>query len=154
MKQMQLIKIFLLSLVLVTPVYQTAEASPFDNPHRKFLKKDEEYKRLMGITAGVGKIETEESEQGVSAYANIFMFWFNLSLEYQSFDNRSATNTYTGVGLGRYFQLQYGYGDEGYMVRFRSEFEIIDRYTVFIARERYRDKPIFDNYSLGVGYRF
>ena len=132
----------------------SAYASPFDNSRPSFMKKDKDYKRLMGITAGVGKIETEESEQGVSIYGNLFMFWFNLSAEYQSFDNRTATNTYTGVGLGRYFQLQYGYGDEGYIVRARSEFEIVGKFTVFISRERYRDKPVFDNYSAGIGYNF
>ena len=121
---------------------------------RPFISKDDDYKRLMGLTAGLGKIETENNKQGVSLYANAYMFWFNFSLEYQDFDDRSVTNTYTGLGLGRYLQIQYGYGDEGYLVRARSEFEVIGKVTLFIARERYRDKPEFDNYSVGIGYNF
>lgn len=135
----------------------TALAAPFGSSKqaRPFINKNDDYKRLMGLTAGVGTIKTENNkEDGSLLYANAFMFWFNFSVEYQDFDGRSATNTYTGLGLGRYLQVQYGYGDEGYIVRVRSEFEIVSRFTVFIARERYRDKPEFDNYSVGIGYNF
>lgn len=144
----------LLGLPGILFINEPAEASPFERSHRSFMKKDQDYKRLMGITAGIGSIETEESEQGASAYFNMFMFWFNFSVEYQSFDSYSNTNTYTGVGMGRYFQLQYGYGDEGYLMRIRSEIEVVGRMTVFVARERYRENPQFDNYSAGIGYRF
>lgn len=136
------------------PLYQ-AEASPFRSGVRPFISKDEDYKRLIGLTAGAGKVQTDENtEEGTLVYANAYMFWFNLSFEYQSFNNRTETNTYTGIGLGRYLQWQYGYGDEGYSIRLRSEFEIVGKFTVFIARERYRDKPEFDNYSAGIGYNF
>lgn len=144
----------LLYLTCLLGVQQAVQASPFDGQQRSFMKKDQDYKRLMGITMGIGKIETDESEQGVSAYANLFLLWFNFSAEYQSFDKRTTTNTYTGLGLGRYFQLQYGYGDEGYIVRARSEIEVLGKFTIFVARERYRDKPAYDNYSAGVGYNF
>lgn len=134
----------------------TALASPYgrSTQPRSFMNKNDEYKRLMGLTAGAGKIKTENEKKGVLLYANAYMFWFNFSVEYQSFDERSTTNTYTGLGLGRYLQIQYGYGDDGYLMRARSEFEVVGKLTVFFARERYRDKPEFDNYSLGIGYNF
>ena len=149
--------IILLGLCLSLAFSNVAWASPFGRSAYKhsFMKKDDDYKRLMGLTAGIGKLKTENNEEdGALLYANAFMFWFNLSFEYQDFGTRSSANTYTGVGLGRYIQLQYGYGDEGYVVRLRSEFEVVNRFTVFIGRERYRDKPEFDNYSAGIGYNF
>jgi len=141
---------------MTVAVHSIALASPFDRSMQRhtFSNKNDDYKRLMGLTAGIGKIETENNEQGALLYANAFMFWFNFSVEYQDFDTRSMTNTYTGIGLGRYLQIQYGYGDEGYLMRARSEFELIGKVTIFFARERYRDKPEFDNYSAGIGYNF
>ena len=147
----------LTSLLTVVAFHNIAQASPFGrNPQvRPLINKNDDYKRLMGLTAGAGKIKTENDlEDGVSLYANAFMFWFNFSIEYQHFDTRTVANTYTGLGMGRYLQIQYGYGDEGYVVRARSEFEVVGRFTVFIARERYRDNPVFDNYSMGIGYNF
>lgn len=143
-------------LFIVTAIQNTAWAAPFgrSSQTRPFINKNDDYKRLMGLTAGIGRIETENNDQGTSVYANAYMFWFNFSVEYQDFADRTAANTYTGLGLGRYLQIQYGYGDEGYLVRARSEFEIIGKVTLFIARERYRDKPEFDNYSAGIGYNF
>ena len=134
---------------------QQLQASPFNKTDRSFIKKDREYKRLIGITSGVGKIITDESEQGVSVYANLFMLWFNFSVEHQNYNtSRSVNNTYTGVGLGSYIQLQYGYSQKEYLLRLRSEFDLVGDLTVFVARERYRHKPELDNYSAGIGYHF
>lgn len=143
-------------LILLISISANSFAAPFGRSSqvRPLINKNDDYKRLMGLTAGIGKVETENNKQGVSLYANAYMFWFNFSVEYQDFADRSLTNTYTGLGLGRYLQVQYGYGDDGYLVRARSEFEIVGKVTMFIARERYRDKPQFDNYSLGIGYNF
>lgn len=129
----------------------SAAAGPFD---RLIDRQQDEYKRLIGLTAGVGKAEDETRQQANLIYANAYLLWFNFSVEYQDYSSRSVTNTYTGLGLGKYLQLQYGYGSEGYLLRARSEFELIGDMTVFIARERYRDKPGFDNTSVGIGYRF
>jgi len=148
---------FIICLICLLPMHKPAMAAPFNlqGKPRPLINKNDDYKRLMGLTAGVGAIETEDNkQQGRLVYANAYMFWFNFSIEYQDFDDRSMTNTYTGLGLGRYLQIQYGYGDEGYLMRARSEFEVIGKFTVFIARERYRDKPAFDNYSAGIGYNF
>ncbi len=143
----------LLLCLLLLPVWlHTAQAAPFKPG--PFVNKKEDYQRLLGLTAGVGRINTDEHAQGNSVYLNAYLFWFNLSAEYQDYDDRTITNTYTGIGLGRYLQIQYGYGDEGYLIRARSEFEVVGRFTVFIARERYRDKPLFDNTSVGIGYNF
>lgn len=150
-------KIPLLFFLFFLPaLHNSVQAAPFgaSGEVRRFINKNDDYKRLMGLTAGIGKITTDEHEQGTSLYLNAYLFWFNFSVEYQDFGQRSATNTYTGLGLGRYLQLQYGYGNEGYLMRARSEFEVIGRFTVFIARERYRDKPLFDNTSIGIGYNF
>lgn len=150
-------KITMLSCLLFmgSAMHNTASAARFDRAMQPgtFKNKNDDYKRLMGLTAGVGQIKTE-NEQGSLVYANLYMFWFNFSVEYQNFDERSTTNTYTGLGLGRYLQIQYGYGDDGYIMRARSEFEVVGKFTVFFARERYRDKPEFDNYSAGIGYNF
>ena len=142
----------LFCLLLLPAWFHTARAAPFKPG--PFVNKNNDYQRLMGLTAGVGKIKTDGHEQGASLYVNAYLFWFNLSAEYQGYDNRTITNTYTGLGLGRYLQIQYGYGDEGYLIRARSEFEVVGKLTVFIARERYRNKPVFDNTSVGIGYNF
>lgn len=155
---MNKITINIIAITLCLSVFltqaQQVQASPYNQSQRAFMKKDRDYKRLIGLTTGVGKIVTDESEEGVLAYANLFMLWFNFSVEHHSFDTRSINNTYTGVGLGSYIQLQYGYSDNEYLVRLRSEFELIGKMTVFVARERYRNKPELDNYSTGIGYHF
>jgi len=151
-------RLFLILFVISSNLclmHTATAASPYSSGIRPYINKDDDYKKLMGLTAGIGKVRTDEKdEEGVLAYANAYMFWFNLSYEYQSYDNYSISNTYTGLGLGRYLQWQYGYGDEGYVIRLRSEFEIIGKFTVYIARERYRDHSEFDNYSAGIGYNF
>lgn len=142
-------------LILGSSLFNTLSAEPFGQNRPTFKTKNDDYKRLMGVTAGVGQLQTDDKhEQATLVYANAYMFWFNISAEYQAYDNHSIANTYTGIGLGRYLQWQYGYGDEGYIIRLRSEFEVIGKFTVFVARERYRDKPVFDNYSAGIGYNF
>lgn len=150
-------KLLLLFCICLLPALQnTAQAAPFGRSSevRPFISKNDDYKRLMGLTAGIGKLQTDDHEQGISVYANAYMFWFNFAVEYHDFDKYTITNTYTGLGLGRYLQVQYGYGDEGYLIRARSEFEVIGKLTVFIARERYRNKSQFDNTSIGIGYNF
>ncbi len=131
-------------------------AAPFgrSTQTRSVINENDQYEHLVGVTAGIGRISAENNKQGASVYANLVMLWFNFSVEYQHFDDRSATNTYTGFGLGRYLQVQYGYGNEGYIVRVRSEFEVIKKFTIFMAKERYPEKPVFDNYSFGIGYNF
>ncbi len=137
-------------------VSNMALAAPYDRSTYpgSAISKSKQYEHLMGMTTGVGYVRTENDQQGNSIYANFTMFWFNFSLEYQHFDDRSTINTYTGLGLGRYLQVQYGYGDEGYIVRMRSELEVVNQFTVFIAKERYPENPAFDSYSFGIGYNF
>ncbi|MDH5446677.1 MAG: hypothetical protein OEY52_14080 [Gammaproteobacteria bacterium] len=132
----------------------SVQAGSINKQHRSFINKDQDYKRLMGITTGIGQIKTNNEGSGTALYANFFIFWFNLSAEFHEFNDRSTYNTYTGVGLGRYFQFQYGYGDEGYLIRARSEIEIYKKITFYLSRERYREKPYLDNYSAGFGYNF
>ena len=145
---------FMLCLSVLFNIHQPAHAAPLDRSERSFMKKDRDYKRLTGMTMGIGKVQTEQSEQGSSVNLNLFLLWFNFATEYQHYAARDITNTYTGLGLGPYFQVQYGHGDEGYLVRIRSEFEVIVNMTVFIAAERYREKPEYDNFGAGIGYNF
>ena len=79
------------------------------------------------------------------------------------------------MGFGRIIQVQYGYGSEGDLLRYRSDFNyrsvidfftgkrtpkdrmtLGDRITFTIAVEQYQDsdEEIFDNATWGVGLLF
>lgn len=86
-----------------------------------------------------------------------------------------VNNVYAGIGFSRILQLQYGYGNQGGLVRLRSDFNfrsiasllsdthypkermtLADRITFIFAAESYNgsDEEIFDNFTWGIGLLF
>lgn len=138
-----IIKTSLLVLSIMLSISQTRTA----------LADDFDYSDVFGLSTGMGYSKTDHKSGGL-IYLNIFMFVFNFSVDYKDYTDYTITNAYTGVGLGKYLQLQYGSGNEGEVYRARSEFNIYKNFSFMIAYERYRDKHNLDNYSYGLGLTF
>ncbi|PTQ88207.1 hypothetical protein [Agitococcus lubricus] len=88
-------------------------------------------------------------------------------------------NVYIGSGYKRYAQLQYGFGTEGELYRFRSENDLAylwvlarhlmkldlslptryenypnNRWVVLFSAEKYDNRHYLDNVSVGLGLRY
>ena len=88
--------------------------------------------------------------------------------------DKRVNNVYAGVGFGRIIQFQGGYGNQGEVLRLRSDFNfrsitdfltqrstpqqrmtLADRITFTLAVERYSGKDdVFDNATWGLGLLF
>lgn len=122
--------------------------------HTRIALADElDYSDVFGLSTGIGYTETDHNTGGL-VYINFFLFVFNFSAEYKDYSDYTITNGYSGVGLGKYLQLQYGNGNEGDVYRARSEFNIYKNLSIMVAYERYRDNHALDNYSYGLGLTF
>ncbi|MDH5179650.1 MAG: hypothetical protein OEZ39_18895 [Gammaproteobacteria bacterium] len=114
---------------------------------------DFNYGDVFGVSVGVGISQTE-TRDGKLAWANMYMFLFNLTAEYQDYQDYDITNIYTGFGLGKFLQLQYGDGSKGEAYRARMEFNIYKNLSIMLARERYPNDHSHDNTSIGLGLTF
>ncbi|WP_111658052.1 hypothetical protein [Isoalcanivorax indicus] len=88
--------------------------------------------------------------------------------------DKRVNNVYAGVGFGRIIQFQGGYGNQGELLRLRSDFNfrsivdflsqqstpaqrmtLADRITFTVSVERYSGKDdVFNNATWGVGLLF
>ncbi len=91
----------------------------------------------------------------------------------------AIVNVYLGTGYKRYAQIQYGYGTEGQLYRFRSENDLAylwvlgrhllnldltlptryenypnNRWVTIFSIEKYDNRRYLDNVSLGLGLRY
>lgn len=114
---------------------------------------DFDYGDVFGLSTGIGYTETDTNTGGL-AWVNFYMFVFNFSAEYKDYTDYNISNVYTGLGLGKYLQLQYGDGNEGKVYRARTEFNLYQNLSLMIARERYPDNHGLDNTSIGLGLTF
>ncbi|MCH8542596.1 MAG: hypothetical protein LAT61_03390 [Alcanivorax sp.] len=145
---------------------------------------------IRGTVLSVGRVDPNASvETGFFVDANYSSVALNAGVGSKSFgDARSATpdadaervadkrvnNVYAGVGFGRIIQFQGGYGNQGELLRLRSDFNfrsivdfltqestprqrllLADRITFTISVERYSGKDdAFNNATWGVGLLF
>jgi hypothetical protein len=88
--------------------------------------------------------------------------------------DKRVNNVYAGIGFGRIIQFQAGYGNQGQLLRLRSDFNfrsitdfltqrttpkqrltLADRITFTLAAEQYKgDDDIFNNVTWGAGLLF
>lgn len=148
---------------------------------------------IRGTVVSVGRVDpTENIDTGFFVDANYTSVALNGGLSHKRFgespvrpsqrskaesdaNEESVTNAFAGIGFGRIVQIQYGYGNHGGVLRFRSDFNfrsvldfltqqrtpkdrmtLGDRITFTVAAEKYQDskEEIFDNATWGVGLLF
>lgn len=147
---------------------------------------------IRGTVFSVGRVDpTEDIDTGFFVDANYSSVALNGGISTKKFgdsplrpdsrddfseaDGERVNNAYFGIGFGRIVQVQYGYGNHGDLVRFRSDFNfrsvmdflsgsktpkdrmtLGDRITFTIAAEQYQDsdEEIFDNATWGIGLLF
>ena len=145
---------------------------------------------IRGTVISIGRVDPSASvETGFFVDANYSSVALNAGIGSKTFgDARSVTpdadaervaekrvnNVYAGVGFGRIVQFQGGYGNQGELLRLRSDFNfrsivdfltqestprqrllLADRITFTIAVERYSGKDdVFNNATWGVGLLF
>lgn len=148
---------------------------------------------IRGTVVSVGRVDpTENVDTGFFVDANYSSVAINAGIGSKKFgdsplrsdqreddlseaDGERVNNAYAGIGFGRIVQIQYGYGNHGDLLRFRSDFNyrsvvdfftgkrtpkdrmtLGDRITFTIAVEQYQDsdEEIFDNATWGVGLLF
>ena len=145
---------------------------------------------IRGTVLSIGRVDPSASvETGFFVDANYSSVALNAGIGSKTFgDARSSTpdaeaervaekrvnNVYAGVGFGRIIQFQGGYGNQGELLRLRSDFNfrsivdfltqestprqrllLADRITFTIAVERYSGKyDAFNNATWGVGLLF
>ena len=148
---------------------------------------------MRGTVVSVGRVDpTENIGTGFFVDANYTSVALNVGVGTKKFgdspirrdsgdddlsaaDGERVNNAYAGVGFGRIIQVQYGYGSEGDLLRYRSDFNyrsvidfftgkrtpkdrltLGDRLTFTIAVEQYLDDEdeIFDNATWGIGLLF
>lgn len=148
---------------------------------------------IRGTVFSVGRVDpTEKIDTGFFVDANYSSVAINAGIGSKKFgdsplrsdqrtddlseaDGERVNNAYAGIGFGRIVQIQYGYGNQGDLLRFRSDFNyrsvvdfftgkrtpkdrmtLGDRITFTIAVEQYQgsDEEIFDNATWGIGLLF
>ncbi|MGB2246752.1 MAG: hypothetical protein ACPH3N_03735 [Alcanivorax sediminis] len=147
---------------------------------------------IRGTVFSVGRVDpTEDIDTGFFVDANYTSVALNGGVASKKFgdsplrpdsrddfseaDGERVNNAYLGVGFSRLLQVQYGYGNHGDLIRFRSDFNfrsvmdflsgtktpkdrltLGDRITFTIAAEQYQDdeEEIFDNATWGIGLLF
>ncbi|MEE3321128.1 MAG: hypothetical protein VX258_10605 [Pseudomonadota bacterium] len=147
---------------------------------------------IRGTVVSVGRVDpTEDIDTGFFVDANYSSVALNGGIATKKFgdsplrpdsrddfseaDGERVNNGYFGIGFSRLIQVQYGYGNHGDLMRFRSDFNfrsvmdflsgtrtpkdrltIGDRITFTVAIEQYLDEEeeIFDNATWGVGLLF
>lgn len=147
---------------------------------------------IRGTVISAGRVDpTEDIDTGFFVDANYSSVALNGGVSTKKFgesplrpDNRDnfseaneerVNNAYFGIGFSRIIQIQYGYGNHGDLIRFRSDFNfrsvmdflsgthtpkdrltLGDRITFTIAAEQYQDseEEIFDNATWGIGLLF
>ncbi|MCK0153563.1 hypothetical protein MWU49_07610 [Alcanivorax sp. S6407] len=147
---------------------------------------------IRGTVVSVGRVDpTEDIDTGFFVDANYSSVALNGGVATKKFgdsplrpdsrdnfseaDGERVNNGYLGIGFSRLIQVQYGYGNHGDLMRYRSDFNfrsvmdflsgtrtpkdrltIGDRITFTIAIEQYLDdeEEIFDNATWGIGLLF
>lgn len=147
---------------------------------------------IRGTVVSVGRVDpTEDIDTGFFVDANYSSVALNGGVATKKFgdsplrpdsrddfseaDGERVNNVYAGIGFSRIVQIQYGYGNHGDVIRFRSDFNfrsvmdflsgthtpkerltIGDRITFTISAEQYQDdeEEIFDNATWGIGLLF
>ncbi|MZR62547.1 hypothetical protein [Alcanivorax sp. DP30] len=147
---------------------------------------------IRGTVVSVGRVDpTEDIDTGFFVDANYSSVALNGGVSTKKFgdsplradsrddfseaDGERVNNAYFGIGFSRIIQIQYGYGNHGDLIRFRSDFNfrsvmdflsgthtpkdrltLGDRITFTIAAEQYQDseEEIFDNATWGIGLLF
>ncbi len=141
---------------------QTAQAEGFDP------------KLVPGVVLSLGRAETNHSGSAVGSGffldANYTRTFVNGGTDYQQYGDVRVLNGYFGVGFSRLLQLQLGYGNNGVVRRYRSDFNLAaitdfltgrtrsryertlgSRFTFTVAAESYPEQPRLDNFHIGVG---
>ncbi|MCG8392772.1 MAG: hypothetical protein MI745_06785 [Pseudomonadales bacterium] len=148
---------------------------------------------IRGTVFSVGRVDpTEDIDTGFFVDANYTSVALNGGVSTKKFgesplrvekrdddlseaNEERVNNVYAGIGFGRIVQIQYGYGNHGDLLRFRSDFNfrsvmdflsgrrtpkdrmtLGDRITFTVAVEQYQDseEEIFDNATWGIGLLF
>lgn len=148
---------------------------------------------IRGTVVSVGRVDpTERIDTGFFIDANYTSVAVNAGIGTKKFgesplrpgssddslseaNDERVNNAYVGVGFGRFAQIQYGHGNHGGLLRFRSDFNyrdvvsfftqkhvrknrmtLGDRLTFTLAVEQYQesDEEIFDNATWGIGLLF
>lgn len=138
-------------------VYSIGRADPTGNPP---------------IVAGLA---TAPLESGILLDANYSSVFLNGGVGTKDFNGHRVVNLYAGFGVGRFLQLQAGYGDRGTLGRIRTDLNLrevygfltssrqhprektlADRVTFTYSVERYSDDSNgeFNNGTIGVGVLF
>lgn len=123
-----------------------------------------------GLSGAVNPLES-----GVLLDANYSSVFLNGGIGTKSFEGHNVVNLYAGFGVGRFLQLQVGYGDRGTLGRVRTDLNLREVYNFLTqTRQRYRERTLadritfsysaerysdsnngeFDNGTIGVGVLF
>ncbi|MDX1804425.1 MAG: hypothetical protein R3292_10100 [Alcanivorax sp.] len=148
---------------------------------------------IRGTVISAGRVDpTEDIDTGFFVDANYSSVAVNVGIATKKFgesplrpsqrsdaqseaNKERVNNVYAGIGFSRIVQVQYGYGNHGDLLRFRSDFNfrsivdfltrhktrkdrltLGDRLTFTIAAEKYLDsnEDIFNNTTWGIGLLF
>lgn len=122
-----------------------------------------------------GDMASNTLDSGIFIDANYSSVFLNGGLGAKDFNGSRVVNVYGGIGLGRIFQMQLGFGDRGPLGRIRTDLNLrevysfvtqtrqparektlADRVTFTYTAERYTDKDNdeFRNGTIGIGVLF
>lgn len=136
---------------------------------------------IRGTVYSIGRADPRahagqpQLDSGILFDANYSSVFLNGGLGAKDFNGHRVANVYAGFGIGRWIQMQAGYGDRGSLGRIRTDLNVrevyhfvtqtrqssrektlADRITFTYTAERYSDDSNgeFDNGTIGIGVLF
>ena len=132
-----------------------------------------DFEPWYGYVATASYASSEQYGNGFAVGANAALVLVNGGFEHKSFNEKSISNVYLGLGVGGTLQLQFGMGNAGSLIKLRSDISatqlmkgelefpereqrktLTDRLIFSFSYERYLDDNHPTNFQIGIGLLF